>query len=147
MYIHNITCTCILIYSPYEHPSGDSLHLTAESLSLLTGEEQALAKQLMKLDEVLDEVARDLYPNKLCEYLFELSQKFNQFYERCPVLKAETVELRYIYIYTYIYKCIHICIYIYIYTYIYIHIYVYIYVHVLMTGTFFRSFTLNMQFP
>eukprot|EP00596_Hydrurales_sp_CCMP1899_P010025 CAMPEP_0119036524 /NCGR_PEP_ID=MMETSP1177-20130426/4295_1 /TAXON_ID=2985 /ORGANISM="Ochromonas sp, Strain CCMP1899" /LENGTH=572 /DNA_ID=CAMNT_0006996531 /DNA_START=363 /DNA_END=2081 /DNA_ORIENTATION=- len=73
---------------------GESLQLTAESLSLPTPEEQALAKQLMKLDEVLEEVARDLYPNRLCEYLFELSQRFNKFYECCPVLKAETIELR-----------------------------------------------------
>lgn len=68
--------------------------LSADSFSLGTKEEQGLAKQLMRLDEVLEEVARDLYPNKLCEYIFELSQRFNQFYERCPVLAAETPELR-----------------------------------------------------
>jgi arginyl-tRNA synthetase len=68
--------------------------LTAEALDLSTKEEQALAKQLMRLDEVLEEVSRDLYPNKLCEYIFELSQRFNQFYERCPVLAAESPELR-----------------------------------------------------
>ena len=70
------------------------LNLVAGNFSLQTKEEQALAKQLMRLDEVLEEVSRDLYPNKLCEYLFELSQRFNQFYERCPVLGAETEELR-----------------------------------------------------
>ena len=70
------------------------LDVPANSLKLPTKEEQALAKQLMRLDEILDEVSRDLYPNKLCEYLFDLSQKFNQFYERCPVLGAETEELK-----------------------------------------------------
>ena len=70
------------------------LNVPANSLTLQTKEEQALAKQLMRLDEVLEEVSRDLYPNKLCEYLFDLSQKFNQFYERCPVLGAETEELK-----------------------------------------------------
>jgi arginyl-tRNA synthetase len=69
-------------------------NLDASSFDLTTKEEQALAKQLMRLDEVLEEVSRDLYPNKLCEYLFELSQRFNQFYERCPVLAAETPQLR-----------------------------------------------------
>lgn len=68
--------------------------LDANSFDLTTMEEQALAKQLMRLDEVLEEVSQDLYPNKLCEYLFELSQRFNQFYERCPVLAAETPQLR-----------------------------------------------------
>lgn len=51
--------------------------------------EFALAKHLLQLDEVLEQVSQDLYPNRLCQYLFELSQKFNQFYDRCPVLQAE----------------------------------------------------------
>lgn len=44
--------------------------------------------------QVLGEVERDLLPSKLCEYLFELSGKFNQFYESCSVLNAETAELQ-----------------------------------------------------
>ena len=51
--------------------------------------ELTLAKHLLSLGEVLDTVAAELLPNRLCQYLFELSQKFNQFYEQCPVLKAE----------------------------------------------------------
>lgn len=51
--------------------------------------ELALGKYLLQLDEVLEAVAIDLLPNRLCEYLFELSKKFNQFYDRCPVLQAE----------------------------------------------------------
>jgi arginyl-tRNA synthetase len=35
-----------------------------------------------------------LTDQQLCEYLFELSQRFNQFYEKCPVLKAESPELQ-----------------------------------------------------
>ena len=62
--------------------------------TLLTPEELALSKHLLKLEEVLREVERNLYPNALCEYLFELSSLFNKFYENCPVLKAETSELR-----------------------------------------------------
>jgi len=51
--------------------------------------EIALAKQILKLDEVLDGVIRDLLPNRICEYLYDLSQTFHKFYEECPVLKAE----------------------------------------------------------
>ncbi|NEP41581.1 MAG: arginine--tRNA ligase, partial [Okeania sp. SIO2H7] len=53
------------------------------------GEELALAKHLLQLPEIVDLVAADLLPNRLCQYLFELSQKFNQFYEFCPVLDAK----------------------------------------------------------
>ncbi|MFN6515291.1 MAG: arginine--tRNA ligase [Nostoc sp. CreGUA01] len=54
--------------------------------------ELALAKYLLQLDEVLNSVEQDLLPHRLCEYLYELSKKFNQFYDRdrgVRVLDAE----------------------------------------------------------
>ena len=51
--------------------------------------ELVLAKHLLQLNEVVNAVGADLLPNRICQYLFELSQKFNQFFEQCPVLKAE----------------------------------------------------------
>ncbi len=50
--------------------------------------ELILAKHLLQLDAAIAQVGQDLMPNRLCQYLFELSQKFNTFYEACPVLKA-----------------------------------------------------------
>jgi arginyl-tRNA synthetase len=63
----------------------------AENAKILLQEETefALARHLLQLDEILDQVSHDLYPNRLCQYLFELSQKFNQFYDRLPILQAE----------------------------------------------------------
>lgn len=54
--------------------------------------EVTLAKHLLQLDEVISTVEQDLLPNRLCEYLFQLSQKFNLFYDRergVQVLNAE----------------------------------------------------------
>lgn len=51
--------------------------------------EVALVKHLLRLDEILSDIAQELLPNRLCEYLYELSKKFNQFYDRCPVLQSE----------------------------------------------------------
>lgn len=54
--------------------------------------ELALAKYLLQLDEVISNVEQDLLPNRLCEYLYELSKKFNQFYDKdrgVPILTAE----------------------------------------------------------
>jgi arginyl-tRNA synthetase len=48
-----------------------------------------LAKHLLQLDTIITEVERDLLPNRLCQYLFELSQKYNQFYDKHSVLDAE----------------------------------------------------------
>ncbi len=51
--------------------------------------EMSLAKQILKLDEVLDSVIQEFQPNRIAEFLYELSQTFHKFYETCPVLKAE----------------------------------------------------------
>ena len=68
----------------------DFQQLGADAKILLQEEaELTLAKHLLQLSEVLSDVEQDLLPNRLCQYLFELSQKFNQFYDQCNVLKAE----------------------------------------------------------
>ena len=59
------------------------------AVKLTEESEFTLAKHILQLDEVLAEVEKELLPNRLCQYLFELSQKFNQFYDRCSVLQAE----------------------------------------------------------
>ncbi|NET50402.1 MAG: arginine--tRNA ligase [Merismopedia sp. SIO2A8] len=60
-----------------------------QTVTLQDDVELTLAKHILQLDEILAEIDKDLLPNRLCQYLFELSQKFNQFFENCPVLKAE----------------------------------------------------------
>lgn len=56
--------------------------------------ERQLIRNLVRLPDVLSEVEHELYPNRMCDYLFETSQKFNQFYENCSVNNAETQELK-----------------------------------------------------
>ncbi|MDF0556697.1 arginine--tRNA ligase [Kamptonema sp. UHCC 0994] len=51
--------------------------------------ELVLAKHLLQFSDVVNAVEGDLLPNRICQYLFELSQKFHQFFEQCPVLKSE----------------------------------------------------------
>lgn len=52
-------------------------------------EERALLLKTLQLPEVLEAVARDCFPNQLCNYLYELSGLFMRFYEACPILKAD----------------------------------------------------------
>lgn len=51
--------------------------------------EQTLALLLSRFGEVVDVVAAELQPHKLCTYLFELATAMSTFYEQCPVLKAD----------------------------------------------------------
>ncbi len=61
----------------------------APALQFSEPQEWALIRELLKLDAVIAEVEEELLPNRLCSYLFELSQVFNRFYDQVPVLKAE----------------------------------------------------------
>jgi arginyl-tRNA synthetase len=62
--------------------------------SLATPQERALGLALLQLAEALDRVVADYRPNHLTAYLFELASRYNDFFENCPVLKAENDALR-----------------------------------------------------
>jgi arginyl-tRNA synthetase len=67
----------------------DFEHLASDiPLSLEENAELVLLKHILQMADVIEQVSQDLMPNRLCQYLFELSQKFNQFYDRCSVLDA-----------------------------------------------------------
>ena len=51
--------------------------------------ERALAVELLRFGEALDRVAAEYKPNHLTAYLFDLAQRFAEFFEQCPVLKAD----------------------------------------------------------
>ena len=51
--------------------------------------EWKLIRKLLKFDEVIISIEKDLMPNTLCNYLFELCQTFNRFYDQVPILKEE----------------------------------------------------------
>ena len=72
----------------------DTARLQASEIMLDAPTELALARHLLKLADVVREVESELLPSKLCEYIFELSGKFNQFYESCPVMQAESAQLQ-----------------------------------------------------
>jgi len=61
----------------------------SEPLQFAEPQEWALLRELLKFDAVIAEVEEELLPNRLCTYLFELSQVFNRFYDQVSVLKAE----------------------------------------------------------
>jgi arginyl-tRNA synthetase len=56
--------------------------------------ERVLALKLVRFGEAIRAATADYVPHKLCTYLYETAVAFSQFFEKCPVLKAETPELR-----------------------------------------------------
>jgi arginyl-tRNA synthetase len=56
--------------------------------------ERALALALLQLGEVFPAVLADYRPNHLTSYLFDLANRFSTFWEQCPVIRAESDEVR-----------------------------------------------------
>lgn len=54
-------------------------------ISLSHPSEVALGLHLRRFGEVLDLLSRDLYPNRLTDYLYALAEKFNAFFRDCRV--------------------------------------------------------------
>jgi arginyl-tRNA synthetase len=73
---------------------GEDAPARSNLFLLTTPHERALAVVLLQFSESLDRVAADYRPNHLAAYLFDLATRYSEFYENCPVLWAESDELR-----------------------------------------------------
>lgn len=68
--------------------------LTTAPIQLGQPAERDLALNILGFADILAEAAAGSAPHRLCTYLFDLAQAFTSFYEQCPVLIAETPEMR-----------------------------------------------------
>ncbi len=66
----------------------------SEELPQLEIEEVALLRTIYKFPEVIQEAGENFAPNLICNFLFDLAQKYNLFYNKQPILKAESEELK-----------------------------------------------------
>ena len=60
-------------------PTGDA------PISLTHPSEISLGFHLRRFPEVLEMMTRDLLPNRLCDYLYDLAERFNAFFRDCRV--------------------------------------------------------------
>jgi len=60
----------------------------------LAEEEKNLVKILNQFPDVVEHAAKDLRPHYVCNYVFDLATTFSNFYQKCPVLKAENDKLK-----------------------------------------------------
>ena len=72
----------------------DGLRAAGATIVLGTPAERALAIELLRFGDALSLAMADYHPNQLTAYLFDLANRYSTFFEQCPVLKAETTELR-----------------------------------------------------
>ncbi len=72
----------------------DALRQSGAAIVLVEPAERALARQLLRLEEALEQTVADYRPNMLTAYLFDLADAYSTFFEQCPVLKADSPATR-----------------------------------------------------
>ncbi|HVW32554.1 MAG TPA: arginine--tRNA ligase [Acidimicrobiia bacterium] len=90
-------------YLQYAHTRVRSIFRQAESRGIDTSglapaaafepAERRLALEILSFDGAVRATDELLAPHRLCTYLFDLATAFTDFYESCPILRAETPEL------------------------------------------------------
>ncbi len=80
------------------HPESEAL---SADLAVLTNDppeqlaaELALIRELLKLEEIIERIALSLEPHHLTKYGMDVAAAFHVFYDRCPMLRAESAEVR-----------------------------------------------------
>ena len=89
-------------YLQYAHARAKSILRKAGEQSMsndysvdkLEGLERSLARKISEFPEVVLEATTDLMPHHICNYLYELAQNFNRFYENSQVIGNERQALR-----------------------------------------------------
>ena len=54
--------------------------------------EKSLMLQVVKLNEVIENVYKETAPHKLCAYIYDLANDFNKFYHETKILAEEDEE-------------------------------------------------------
>jgi arginyl-tRNA synthetase len=73
---------------------GQSLAGNSEGIANLDPSELAVMRKIQHFPEIVEQIAQQYSPNLLCNYLFELAQCYNAFYQELPVLKEADEQKR-----------------------------------------------------
>ena len=79
------------------HKSGDNSQKTLELQTInykLESEEKDLLRFLTQYPYHVENAATEFAPNLLTNYLFELAQKFNLFYQKCKIIESDNESFR-----------------------------------------------------
>ncbi len=85
----------ILRKSNFQFPISNFQTISNDQiLQTINSHESLVLRKLQIYPEVVAQVTKDYLPNNLCNYLFELSQTFNSFYQEVPVSQEPDEKIR-----------------------------------------------------
>ena len=82
-YIQYAHARCCSILDKESPKKGDI------SLEDLSEHETALAGKIARFPEIVSQAGKELKPNIIASYAYELASSFSRFYKECPALSAE----------------------------------------------------------
>lgn len=82
------------VQSLFRRAEREATDYLTQPASIAEPSERTLALLLVRLPETLRTVARDGLPHLLCSHLFDIAVAFMAFYEQCPVLNADSDDIR-----------------------------------------------------
>jgi arginyl-tRNA synthetase len=89
-YAHARACSVLAKLPPEDAGSAPAVDASAPVHPV----ERKLIFALDGFGEVLADVGDTLEPHRLCTYLYELAKVFSEFWQKCPILRAETQAVR-----------------------------------------------------
>ncbi len=82
------------VLSVFRKAQIDEQQLLSATVRISEDREAQLAARLLQFEETITVVAREGTPHVMCAYLYDLAGLFSGFYEHCPILTAESEEVR-----------------------------------------------------
>jgi len=68
--------------------------ISFKNIGDINPEEKDILRTIYRFPETVQEAADKLSPNLICNFAFDLAQKYNLFYQKHPIIKAETDDLK-----------------------------------------------------
>ena len=59
----------------------------------LNSEEKIILREIYKFPEIIEQSAKNFSPNLICNFIFHLAQRYNNFYEKHSIISAQSQEL------------------------------------------------------
>ncbi|MBX3322915.1 MAG: arginine--tRNA ligase [Phycisphaeraceae bacterium] len=85
----------VRVRSIFRKASEQNITLDPKAVIIISEpEEKTLALELLRYPKVVQASADALEPHRLCAYLFDLASAYSAFFDRCPVLRADSVQLQ-----------------------------------------------------
>ncbi|MCK4872878.1 MAG: arginine--tRNA ligase [Phycisphaerales bacterium] len=84
----------VRIQSIFRKADVTSADFTDAELLLDQPQERALALAMLQYPSAVESTAAKLQPHHLCQFAYSLATAFASFYEHCPVLRAETDDIK-----------------------------------------------------